>query len=115
MSVASYVGVVPAQLSPLRVDSARAAAESGGEDPFAQLEAALACAPRVHPDTAAATGLPEGFRGGCREEQKLGKLRGIDGGVDGSIFGGALPRHSQRRIQHRSQRHAQELFRRLTP
>ena len=42
MSVASYVGVVPAQLSPLRVDSARAAAESGREDPFAQLEAALA-------------------------------------------------------------------------
>ena len=42
MSVASYVGVVPAQLSPLRVDSARAAAESGAEDPFAQLEAALA-------------------------------------------------------------------------
>ena len=64
MSVASYVGVVPAQLSPLRVDSARAAAESGTEDPFAQLEAALACAPRVHPDTAAATGLPEGLRGG---------------------------------------------------
>lgn len=64
MSVASYVGVVPAQLSPLRVDSARAAAESGGEDPFAQLEAALACAPRVHPDAAAATGLPEGLRGG---------------------------------------------------
>ena len=64
MSVASYVGVVPAQLSPLRVDSARAAAESGGEDPFAQLEAVLACAPRVHPDTAAATGLPEGLRGG---------------------------------------------------
>lgn len=64
MSVASYVGVVPAQLSPLRVDSARAAAESGAEDPFAQLEAALACAPRVHPDTAAATGLPEGLRGG---------------------------------------------------
>ena len=64
MSVASYVGVVPAQLSPLRVDSARAAAESGAEDPFAQLEAALACAPRVHPDTAAATGLPEGLCGG---------------------------------------------------
>ena len=64
MSVASYVGVVPAQLSPLRVDSARAAAESGGEDPFAQLEAALACAPRVHPDTAAATGLPAGLCGG---------------------------------------------------
>lgn len=64
MSVASYVGVVPAQLSPLRVDSARAAAESGGEDPFAQLEAALARAPRVHPDTAAATGLPAGLRGG---------------------------------------------------
>ena len=64
MSVASYVGVVPAQLSPLRVDSARAAAESGGDDPFAQLEAALACAPRVHPDTAAATGLPAGLRGG---------------------------------------------------
>ena len=64
MSVASYVGVVPAQLSPLRVDSARAAAESGGEDPFAQLEAVLACAPRVHPDTAAATGLPAGLRGG---------------------------------------------------
>ena len=64
MSVASYVGVVPAQLSPLRVDSARAAAESGGEDPFAQLEAALACALRVHPDVAAATGLPEGLRGG---------------------------------------------------
>lgn len=64
MSVASYVGAVPAQLSPLRVDSARAAAESGGEDPFAQLEAALASAPRVHPDTAAATGLPEGLRGG---------------------------------------------------
>ena len=64
MSVASYVGVVPAQLSPLRVDSARAAAESGGEDPFAQLEAALACAPRVHPDAAAATGLPAGLRGG---------------------------------------------------
>lgn len=64
MSVASYVGVVPAQLSPLRVDSARAAAESGAEDPFAQLEAVLACAPRVHPDTAAATGLPEGLRGG---------------------------------------------------
>lgn len=64
MSVASYVGVVPAQLSPLRVDSARAAAESGAEDPFAQLEAALAHAPRVHPDTAAATGLPEGLRGG---------------------------------------------------
>lgn len=64
MSVASYVGVVPAQLSPLRVDSARAAAESGTEDPFAQLEAALARAPRVHPDTAAATGLPEGLRGG---------------------------------------------------
>lgn len=64
MSVASYVGVVPAQVSPLRVDSARAAAESGAEDPFAQLEAALACAPRVHPDTAAATGLPEGLRGG---------------------------------------------------
>lgn len=64
MSVASYVGAVPAQLSPLRVDSARAAAESGGEDPFAQLEAALASAPRVHPDTAAATGLPAGLRGG---------------------------------------------------
>ena len=64
MSVASYVGVVPAQLSPLRVDSARAAAESGGDDPFAQLEAALACAPRVHPDAAAATGLPAGLRGG---------------------------------------------------
>lgn len=64
MSVASYVGVVPAQLSPLRVDSARAAAEPGAEDPFAQLEAALACAPRVHPDTAAATGLPAGLRGG---------------------------------------------------
>lgn len=64
MSVASYVGVVPPQLSPLRVDSARAAAESGGKDPFAQLEAALACAPRVHPDTAAATGLPAGLRGG---------------------------------------------------
>lgn len=64
MSVASYVGVVPPQLSPLRVDSARAAAESGGEDPFAQLEAALACAPRVHPDTAAAIGLPAGLRGG---------------------------------------------------
>ena len=64
MSVASYVGVVPAQLSPLRVDSARAAAESGTEDPFAQLEAALARAPRVHPDTAAATGLPAGLRGG---------------------------------------------------
>lgn len=64
MSVASYVGVVPAQLSPLRVDSARAAAESGEEDPFAQLEAALARAPRVHPDTAAATGLPAGLRGG---------------------------------------------------
>lgn len=64
MSVASYVGVVPAQLSPLRVDSARAAAESGEEDPFAQLEAALACAPRVHPDAAVATGLPAGLRGG---------------------------------------------------
>ena len=64
MSVASYVGAVPAQLSPLRVDSARAAAESGGEDPFAQLEAALASAPRVHPDTVAATGLPAGLRGG---------------------------------------------------
>lgn len=64
MSVASYVGVVPAQLSPLRVDSARAAAESGEEDPFAQLEAALARAPRVHPDTAAATGLPAGLHGG---------------------------------------------------
>lgn len=64
MSVASYVGVVPAQLSPLRVDSARAAAESGGEDPFAQLEAALACAPRVYPDTAAVSGLPAGLRGG---------------------------------------------------
>ena len=64
MSVASYVGVVPPQLSPLRVDSARAAAESGGEDPFAQLEAALASAPRVHPDAAAATGLPAGLRGG---------------------------------------------------
>ena len=64
MSVASYVGVIPAQLSPLRVDSARAAVESGGEDPFAQLEAALARAPRVHPDAAAATGLPAGLRGG---------------------------------------------------
>ena len=64
MSVASYVGAVPAQLSPLRVDSARAAAESGREDPFAQLEAALASAPRVHPDAAAATGLPAGLRGG---------------------------------------------------
>ena len=64
MSVASYVGVVPAQLSPLRVDSARAAAESGAEDPFAQLEAALARAPRVHPDAAVATGLPAGLRGG---------------------------------------------------
>ncbi|MBF1675725.1 MAG: anthranilate synthase component I family protein [Rothia sp.] len=64
MSVASYVGVVPAQLSPLRVDSARAAAESGAEDPFAQLEAALARAPRVRPDAAAATGLPAGLRGG---------------------------------------------------
>lgn len=64
MSVASYVGVVPAELSPLRVDSARTAAESGAEDPFAQLEAALARAPRVHPDTAAATGLPAGLRGG---------------------------------------------------
>ena len=62
MSVASYVGVVPAQLSPLRVDSARAAAESGAEDPFAQLEAALASAPR--PDAAVATGLPAGLRGG---------------------------------------------------
>ena len=64
MSVASYVGVVPAQLSPLHVDSARAAAESGAEDPFAQLETALARAPRVHPDAAAATGLPAGLRGG---------------------------------------------------
>lgn len=64
MSVASYVGVVPAQLSPLRVDSARAAAESGGEDPFAQLEAALARAPRVHPDAATAACLPAGLRGG---------------------------------------------------
>ena len=64
MSVASYVGVVPAELSPLRVDSARTAAESGAEDPFAQLEAALARAPRVHPDAAAATGLPAGLRGG---------------------------------------------------
>lgn len=64
MSVASYVGAVPAQLSPLRVDSARAAAESGAEDPFAQLEAALASAPRVRPDAAAATGLPAGLRGG---------------------------------------------------
>lgn len=64
MSVASYVGVVPAQLSPLRVDSVRAAAESGAEDPFAQLEAALARAPRVHPDAAAETGLPAGLRGG---------------------------------------------------
>ncbi|BAS20061.1 para-aminobenzoate synthase [Rothia mucilaginosa] len=64
MSVASYVGAVPAQLSPLRVDSARAAAESGGEDPFVQLEAALASAPRVHPDAAAATGLPAGLGGG---------------------------------------------------
>ena len=64
MSVASYVGVVPAQLSPLRVDSARAAAESGGEDLFAQLEAALASAPRVHPDAVVATGLPAGLRGG---------------------------------------------------
>lgn len=64
MSVASYVGAVPAQLSPLRVDSARAAADSGGEDPFSQLEAALARAPRVHPDAAAATGLPAGLRGG---------------------------------------------------
>ena len=64
MSVASYVGVVPAQLSPLRVDSARAAAESGAEDPFVQLEAALARAPRVHPDAAAATGLPAGLCGG---------------------------------------------------
>ena len=62
MSVASYMGAVPAQLSPLRVDSARAAAESGAEDPFAQLEAALASAPR--PDAAAATGLPAGLRGG---------------------------------------------------
>lgn len=62
MSVASYVGAVPAQLSPLRVDSARAAAESGGEDPFAQLEAALASAPR--PDAAVATGLPAGLCGG---------------------------------------------------
>lgn len=64
MSVASYVGAVPAQLSPLRVDSARAAAESGAEDPFDQLEAALARAPRVRPDAAAATGLPAGLRGG---------------------------------------------------
>lgn len=64
MSIASYVGAVPAQLSPLRVDSARAAAESGGEDPFAQLEAALASAPRVRPDAAAATSLPAGLRGG---------------------------------------------------
>ena len=64
MSVASYVGVVPAQLSPLRVDSARAAAESGTEDPFAQLEVALTRAPRVHPDAVAATGLPAGLRGG---------------------------------------------------
>ena len=64
MSVASYVGVVPAQLSPLRMDSARAAAESGAKDPFAQLETALARAPRVHPDAAAATGLPAGLRGG---------------------------------------------------
>ncbi len=64
MSVASYVGVVPAELSPLRVDSARAAAESGADDPFAQLEAALASAPRVRPDAAAATGLPAGLRGG---------------------------------------------------
>ena len=62
-----------------------------------------------------ANGVHVGFRGRCREEQELGKLRGIVRGVDGSIFGGALPRHSQRRIQHRSQRHAQELFRRLTP
>ena len=62
MSVASYVGAVPAQLSPLHVDSARAAAESGGEDPFAQLEAALASA--LRPDAAAATGLPAGLRGG---------------------------------------------------
>ena len=61
MSTVSYVGAVPAELAPLRVDSACTAAESGGEDPFAQLEAALASAPR--PD-AAATGLPAGLRGG---------------------------------------------------
>ena len=60
-------------------------------------------------------GVHVGFRGGCREEQELGKLRGIDGGVDGSIFGGALPRRIQYRIQHRSQRRTQQLLRLLTP
>ena len=67
MSVASYVGVVPAQLSPLRVDSARAAAESGTEDPFAQLEAA-------RPRTARAPG----YRGGDRSARGFAwRLRGL--------------------------------------
>ena len=44
-----------------------------------------------------------GFRGGRREEQRLGKLRGIVRGIDGSIFGGTLPRRSQRRSQRRAQ------------
>ena len=54
-----------------------------------------------------ANGVHVGFRGGCREEQGLGELRGISGGIyggiSGSIFGGALPRR------------AQQPLRRLTP
>ena len=58
-----------------------------------------------------ANGVHVGFRGGRREEQRLSKLRGVDGIIDGGIyrgiFGGALPRRSQRR--------AQQPLRRLTP
>ena len=64
MSTVSYVGAVPAELAPLRVESARAAAESGTEGPFEQLEATLVSAPRVRPEDAAAADLPEGLHGG---------------------------------------------------
>ena len=64
MSTVSYVGAVPTELAPLRVDSARAAAESGTEDPFEQLETALASAPRVRPEDAKDAGLPESLNGG---------------------------------------------------
>ena len=42
MSDCPRMGVVPAQLSPLRVDSARAAAESGGKTPSPSWRRALA-------------------------------------------------------------------------
>ena len=55
-----YVGVVPAQLSPSRGIRRVRRLRSGGEDPFAQLEAALAWH-RVHPDAAAGNRPARGF------------------------------------------------------